>query len=274
MGVLNVTPDSFSDAGSFSTTAEALDAAGRMALAGADIVDVGGESTRPGAVPVDADEEAMRILPVIEGIKKRHRVRISVDTRKAAVAARAVDAGADMINDVSGLADPGMIDVARRSDVPVVVMHMKGTPQTMQRATHYHDIVAEVVDYLRRRIELAVEGGLSGDKIIVDPGIGFGKSATGNLTLLERIPALAAVGRPILVGASRKSFIGNLLNLPVGERLEPSLAVAAYAASRGVHVIRAHDVAATVRTVRMIDAIRDASGIEQPSDLRGHTTTN
>lgn len=259
MGVLNLTPDSFSDGGRHADAESALDAAARMCEGGADIIDVGGESTRPGAAPVPAAEECRRILPVIEGIKKRLDVRISVDTAKAEVARRALDAGADMVNDVSAFGDPEMLDLVVARGVPVALMHMRGTPRTMQQETHYDDLIGTLIGFLRDRAETAVAAGVRDDKILVDPGIGFGKSTEGNLRILHRLPALKQVGRPILIGASRKTFIGEVLDLPVDERLEGSLAVAAFASAQGAHVIRAHDVAATVRVVRMVDAIRDSA---------------
>jgi dihydropteroate synthase len=256
MAVLNVTPDSFSDGGLHAGSAEAVEAALEMAEAGADLIDVGGESTRPGAEPVSAAEEADRVLPVIEGIRRRHDVRLSVDTAKAAVARQALDAGADLVNDVTALGDPEMLPLLVQRGVPVALMHMRGDPRTMQRDTRYDDLTGEVAAFLSQTVETTVAAGLSNDKIMIDPGIGFGKSVEGNLAILRRLPALARLGKPILIGASRKSFIGATLDLPVRDRLEGSLAIAACAAMQGAHVIRAHDVTATIRTVRMIDAIR------------------
>jgi dihydropteroate synthase len=265
MGVINVTPDSFADGGKYADAEAAADAAAAMVADGADLIDVGGESTRPGAETLDVEEEAERILPVVERIKRRLEVRVAVDTMKAEVARRALDAGADLINDVSALSDPDMLDLVARRSVPVIIMHMRGTPQTMQRDTAYDDLVSDVADFLRDRVQRAVAAGVSDDKIVVDPGLGFGKSSAGSLLILRLLPTLIRVGRPILIGASRKSFIGQTLDLPVNERLEGSLAVAAYASTQGAHVIRAHDVAATVRVVRMIDAIREV----EPAQTRG-----
>jgi len=258
MGVLNATPDSFSDGGRHVEPAVALVAAQRMVDSGVDLIDIGGESTRPGASPVSEEEECARVLPVLEALRGRLDVRISIDTRKAAVARRALEAGADLINDVSALGDPGMAGLAAERGVPLVLMHMRGDPRTMQDDTSYDDLVATVVDFLRKRAETAVNTGVSSDRLVLDPGIGFGKSVDGNLAILNRIPELCSLGWPVLIGASRKSFIGTLLGLEVGERLEGSLAVAAYAVSRGAHMVRAHDVAETVRVVRMIDAIQNA----------------
>ena len=257
MGILNVTPDSFSEGGRIADPKEALEAAAAMVEAGAEIVDVGGESSRPGAEPVPEEEETRRVVPVVAAIKRELSVRVSVDTAKAAVARRALDAGADMINDITAFSDPSMIQVLRDRRAAAVVMHMRGNPRTMQQDTQYVDLMASVVGYLRRAVDKAAQAGMADDKILVDPGLGFGKSPAGNLQILRELPTLRSMGRPILIGGSRKSFIGAALNLPVNARLEGSLAVAALAAWQGVQVIRAHDVAATVRVVRMIDAIRN-----------------
>jgi dihydropteroate synthase len=256
MGVLNATPDSFSDGGRFPHVDAAVDAAARMVDEGADLVDVGGESTRPGAAAVDVEAEIHRVVPLIAAIRRRVGVRLSVDTRRAAVARRALEAGADLVNDVSGFADPGMLPLLAATRAPAIVMHMRGSPATMQIDTRYTDLVAEVVAYLAERLERAAAGGVPGDRIVIDPGIGFGKSAEGNLRILRELAALRRLGRPILVGASRKSFIGAVLGLPVTDRLEGSLAVAAVAAWQGAQMIRVHDVRATRRVVRMVDAIR------------------
>ncbi|HKQ61322.1 MAG TPA: dihydropteroate synthase [Candidatus Polarisedimenticolaceae bacterium] len=260
LGVLNLTPDSFSDGGRLRTPAEAVAAAHEQVAAGADLLDVGGESTRPGAEPVDPGEEARRVVPVVAAIRRELDVRLSIDTRRADVARRALDAGADLINDVSALGDPQMLPLLVERRVPVILMHMRGEPRTMQHDTRYADPAREVADFLRERAETVAAAGLRDGKILVDPGIGFGKSVDGNLQLLERLPELARVGHPIVIGASRKSFIGAVLDLPVGERLYGSLAAAVYACAQGVHVIRAHDVAATVQAVRLVDAIRARSG--------------
>jgi dihydropteroate synthase len=256
MGILNITPDSFSDGGRTGGVDRTVETARRMVDAGADVVDVGGESTRPGAEPVSAEEEKRRVLPAVEAIKKAVDVRVSVDTVKASVAAGAIEAGADVINDVSALSDPEMDSVVARSGVPVVLMHMRGTPRTMQRDTGYDDLMSEIADFLRDAAEKAIAAGVSDDKILVDPGIGFGKSPVGNLQILRELSTLRRVDRPLLVGASRKSFIGSVLGLPVADRLEGSLAAAGVAAWQGAHVVRVHDVAETVRVVRMVDAIR------------------
>jgi dihydropteroate synthase len=258
VGILNVTPDSFSDGSDFRSPEAAIEAAARMAEAGADIVDVGGESSRPGAETVPDEEEMRRVVPVVQAIKRELAVRVSVDTTKAKVARMAIDAGADMVNDISAFADPTMLRLLRDSRVPVIAMHMRGTPRTMQQDTRYVDLMSSIVGFLRNTVQKAVAAGVSDDKILVDPGLGFGKSAAGNLQILQELPTLRSVGRPILVGASRKSFIGAVLDLSVTERLEGSLAVAALAAWQGAHVIRVHDVTETGRVVRMVDAIRNA----------------
>jgi len=234
-----------------------VEVAERLVDEGAEIIDIGGESTRPGAPAVGVEEEADRVLPVIEALRNRREVRISVDTMKATVARQALDAGADLVNDVSALRDPAMLPLLLERDAPVALMHMRGEPRTMQRDTGYDDLMGEVCGFLRERAEMTVNAGVAGDKILIDPGIGFGKSASGSLSMLEQLPTLGRVGYPILIGASRKSFIGVALDLPLDERLEASLAVAAYASAQGAHVIRAHDVGPTVRAVRIIDAIRE-----------------
>ena len=257
MGVINATPDSFSDGGRNLDPAKARDTALEMVDDGADLIDVGGESTRPRAAAVDQAEQIRRVIPAIEAIRRETDVRISVDTTQAAVARRAFDAGADMLNDVSALADPAMLPLLLTCRAPAVLMHMRGTPSTMQQQTDYDDVVTRVIDFLRDRSDRAIDAGLTDDKILLDPGIGFGKSTAGNLEILRRLTEFQTLCRPILIGASRKRFIGAILDLPVEERLEGSLALAAFAVAGGAHVVRVHDVRATTRVVRMIDAIHD-----------------
>jgi dihydropteroate synthase len=265
MGVLNVTPDSFSDGGSYPTAEAAVERGLAMVEEGADFIDVGGESTRPrgdaygrGAVPVPEDEELRRVLPVIEGLARRTDVPISIDTTKAGVAVRAFGAGAVIVNDVSGFrADLRMAEAAAGADAGAVVMHMRGTPGTMQADTRYGDLFGEVLVELRRALERGRAAGVR--RMFVDPGIGFGKDSGQNLRLLAGLGRFAELGCPLLVGVSRKSFLGAVLDLPVGERLEGSLAAATAAVLHGAHVLRVHDVRATARAVRVADAIRAAA---------------
>jgi dihydropteroate synthase len=260
MGILNVTPDSFSDAGRFFTDRAAIDRGAEMIQQGADIVDVGGESTRPGSDPVAADEEQRRVIPVIEQLVKHlPTVPISIDTRKSVVAAAALDAGATIVNDVSAGSDPEMFGLARERDAAIVLMHMKGDPKTMQEAPYYEDVVAEVHEYLREQIEAAEFAGIEPERIAVDPGIGFGKNLDHNLELIHHIDAFGDLGRPLLVGPSRKRFIGTLLDLPEDERVEGTAAAVAWMAARGAHVVRVHDVKEIVRVVRVVDAIARAT---------------
>ncbi len=259
MGIVNVTPDSFSDGGMFETVDDAVRHATRLAADGADILDVGGESTRPGSEPVSADEELARVLPVIERLATgASDPAISVDTRKAEVASAAIDAGASIVNDVSAGADPAMFEVVREHGAGIVLMHMRGEPKTMQESPHYDDVVAEVREFLRERIEAAEFAGIDAERIAIDPGIGFGKDLGHNLELLHRIDELLDLGRPVLVGPSRKRFIGTLLDLPEGERVEGTAGAVAWAVARGVHAVRVHDVREVVRVVRVVDAIARA----------------
>ena len=257
MGVLNVTPDSFSDGGHYRSVARAVARAERMAEEGADLIDVGGESTRPGAAPVPLDEELRRVIPVIERVARRCRLPMSIDTTKAEVARRAIAAGAAMVNDVTALrGDPEMAAVVAEAGVPVVLMHMRGAPATMQRAPRYRSVMGELLRFFRERITAAEAAGIDRRRIILDPGIGFGKTLRHNLEILQRLDALAELGQPILVGPSRKAFIGRLLDLPVGERFEGTAAAVAAAVLHGARLVRVHDVAAMARVVRVADAIR------------------
>jgi len=259
MGIVNVTPDSFSDGGAFLDPERAVEHALALACEGADILDVGGESTRPGSLPVPADEELARVLPVIRKLRPRTGVLISVDTTKSAVARAALDAGADIVNDTSALRDdPEMAAVVARSGAAVVLMHMKGTPRTMQEAPHYDDLVGEIRSFLAARCRAAEAAGIAAERIIVDPGIGFGKTAEHNLALIERLDAFRDLGRPLCVGFSRKAFIGRVLGLPPGERLEGTIAAAVLSVSRGAEILRVHDVGPVARAVRMAEAILGA----------------
>ncbi len=257
MGIVNVTPDSFSDGGKYFDPSRAVAHGEQMARDGADIVDIGGESTRPGARPVSADEEISRVLPVIRGLRAKISLPISIDTTKSEVARAALDEGADVVNDISALGfDPAMAPLVAREKAPIVLMHMQGTPRIMQQNPFYENVVEEVKEFLRRRVQFALAAGVEADKIIVDPGIGFGKNIEHNLALLRGLGALADLGRPILVGTSRKTFIGKLLDAAPEERLEGSLAAAVAAALAGANIVRVHDVKEAARAVRVADALR------------------
>ena len=260
MGILNVTPDSFSDGGRHADVELAVARGVEMAGQGASIVDVGGESTRPGAAPVSAAEELERVAPVVRELRRRIDVPISIDTYKEEVARGALAAGADMVNDVSALRfDPAMAGLVAREGVPVVLMHMKGRPRTMQIAPRYRDVVGEVAAFLRERVAFAEGSGIAAERIVVDPGIGFGKDLDHNLTLLRSLGTLASLGRPVLVGLSRKAFLGRLQETAGPEsRLAGSLAGASAAVLAGAHMVRVHDVLETCRAVRVADAIRGA----------------
>lgn len=257
MGVLNVTPDSFSDGGRWADPTAAVEAGLRMAEEGAEILDIGGESSRPGAAPVTADEERRRVLPVLRGLRAAGcRAVLSVDTCKAGVARAAADEGAEIVNDISALGDPAMADVVREARMGLVLMHMRGTPRTMQEAPVYADVAAEVGAFLTGRLARAAEAGIPEDRVVLDPGIGFGKTAAHNWTLLTALPDLPAPARPWLVGVSRKRFIGEATGRPPGDRLGGSVALAVWLALRGVAVIRAHDVKETCDAVRIADMLR------------------
>jgi dihydropteroate synthase len=258
MGVLNATPDSFSDGGLHLDPSRAAATAARMVEEGAALLDLGAESTRPGATPVPAEEERMRLLPVLRAVRAAVRVPIAVDTRKAAVARAALDAGADLVNDVSaGCFDPAMLATCAAAGVPVVLMHMRGTPETMQRDPWYADVVAEVAAFLAARAAAAVHAGVAATAIVVDPGIGFGKTTAHNCLLLARLDLVAALGYPVLVGVSRKGFVGALLGgRPTGERLLGTAAAVAMAVVGGARIVRVHDVGAMSDVVRVVEAIR------------------
>lgn len=256
MGVVNVTPDSFSDGGLFLDRERAVRRGLELAADGADIIDVGGESTRPGSLPVPEEEELDRVIPVITELRPRTEALISVDTSKAAVAAAAVEAGADIINDVSALrADPNMAGVVAASGAGLVIMHMKGTPRTMQLNPEYKDVLAEVRDFLEVRISAAEAAGIPRERIIVDPGIGFGKNLEHNLDLIARQDRLREVGRPLLMGISRKSFLGRILGLPPEERLEGTIAVSVLCVLKGADILRVHDVKQVARAVKVAEAV-------------------
>ncbi len=258
MGVLNVTPDSFSDGGRYLDRQRAVERGLQMIAEGADLVDVGGESTRPGADPVDECTELGRVLPVVESLSAATEVPISIDTQKATVAKRCLQAGAVVLNDVGGLRDPAMLAVAAETGASVVVMHMRGTPPTMQRDTAYRDVVAEVRDYLESQASDAERAGI--EELAVDPGLGFGKSPRQNFEILARLPEIVEVGYPVLIGPSRKSFLGSLPSrLPTQERVEGTLAAVAVAVMNGAKLVRVHDVRQCRRVLDVLDAVREVS---------------
>jgi dihydropteroate synthase len=261
MGILNVTPDSFSNGGQFNEVKRAVARAKEMVEEGADIVDVGGESTRPGSEPVPVDEELKRVVPVVRELIKEVNVPISVDTRKAEVALECLRCGAHLINDVSGLKfDPRVARVVAEFGVPIVLMHMRGTPKDMQLHAKYGELISEIILQLRESIKLAHDEGV--EQIIIDPGIGFGKKTIHNLEILCKLREFKSLGYPILVGTSRKSLIGDVLKLPIGERLEGTAATVAVSILNGANIIRVHDVREMVRVARMVDAIRDYHNFE------------
>ncbi|UCE64769.1 MAG: dihydropteroate synthase [Nitrospirota bacterium] len=259
MGVLNVTPDSFSDGGHYVDPAKALDHVQRMAEEGADIIDVGGESTRPGAAPVDEEEEMKRLKPILQVLGRRNPVPISVDTRKAAVAQLALDCGAAMVNDVSALRDdPEMGRVVAEAGAGVVLMHRQGDSRTMQQAPSYRDVIGEIKQFLTERLSAACEQGIKSRNILLDPGVGFGKNVSHNLTIINRLDQFLNLGRPLIIGISKKSFIGQILEKPVEERYMGTGAAVAVAVLRGAHLIRVHDVALMRDVAKMAKALREA----------------
>lgn len=261
LGVINVTPDSFSDGGLFFDHEKALKGGIELEAEGADILDIGGESTRPGAIPVSVEEEIQRIIPVIKSLSAHVKVPISVDTYKARVARLAIEAGASIINDISALRfDPDMVNVVREYKTPVVLMHMLGRPRDMQANPVYGNVVKDVYDFLRERIEFAERSGIRREDIIIDPGIGFGKRLAHNLSLIKHLDVFRDFGCPVLIGPSRKSFIGEVLDLPVGKRVEGTAAVVAVSIMKGANVIRVHDVRAMKYVARMVDAIQGFKG--------------
>ena len=258
MGILNITPDSFSDGGRFNQRDAALDRARQMVQAGATLIDIGGESTRPGAAAVSTEEELDRVVPMVQAISRELDVVISVDTSNAQVICESAKAGAGLINDVRSLRRPGAMQAARDTGLPVCIMHMQGEPQTMQHNPEYGDVTAEVQDFLAQRMDECVAAGIARERIILDPGFGFAKTLAHNLSLFKHMEALHALGRPLLVGVSRKSMVGHTLGRDVSERLYGSLALAALAVAKGAQIIRVHDVAETADVVRMIAAVQAA----------------
>lgn len=259
MGILNITPDSFSDGGRYYRCDDALAQARRMVDAGAAIIDVGGESTRPGATPVTVAEELDRVIPVIEAISAELAIPVSIDTSKPEVMQAAVAAGAGMINDVRALTLEGALAAAVACAVPVCLMHMQGQPQSMQAAPNYQDVVQEVQDYLVQRVAQCVSAGIPHHNILIDPGFGFGKQLAHNLQLMSGLAELVATGLPVLIGVSRKSMIGHILDNDVNDRLLGSVTLAALAVWQGCHLIRAHDVQATYQAIQVVMAVKNAS---------------
>lgn len=259
MGILNVTPDSFSEKGAFFDRDAAFRKGMEMVEEGADIIDIGGESTRPGAEPVSLEDELKRVIPVIERLASRVNLPLSIDTYKAEVAKKALDAGADLINDISGLRfDPTMADVAASYNAPVVIMHIKGTPLDMHVSPTYQSLIREVIEYLKESINIAEAAGVSSNNIVIDPGIGFGKTLEHNLTIMKNLEALKALGKPILIGTSRKSFIGKITGADVEDRTIGTAATLSIGIMKGANIVRVHDVREGVQAVKMADAIRNA----------------
>jgi dihydropteroate synthase len=266
MGVLNVTPDSFSDGGHYLERDEAVERGVELVAEGADIIDIGGESTKPGSEPVPTKEEFRRAIPVVTELRKKTGALLSIDTTKADIARAALDAGADLVNDISSFRfDARMISLVAQKDVPVILMHMKGTPKTMQAEARYDDLLGEIKSFLKERIEVARAYGIKKEKIIVDPGIGFGKRFQDNLALINRLPFLEELDCPLLVGLSRKSFIGKILNSPPLERLEGTIAASVLSIIRGAHILRVHDVKAVKRAVLVAETI-----LNEPPDKNSY----
>ncbi len=254
MGVINVTPDSFSDGGTYYQLEDAISRAHQMVEEGVDVIDIGGESSRPGSDSVDIQEEMVRVIPVISRLSKELSIPLSIDTTKSEVARAAMDAGAGMINDISGLHwDMKLAEMAAKYEVPVVIMHTRGKPKTMQQNVHYQSLFSEIIRYLREGIEVALAAGVPSDQIVVDPGIGFGKSVEHNLMIMNRLFEFSVLGKPILLGASRKSFIGKILDVDIDQRLEGTLATTVFGALRGADIIRVHDVRENLRAIRMLE---------------------
>ncbi|WP_341261665.1 dihydropteroate synthase [Morganella morganii] len=256
MGILNVTPDSFSDGGTHNTPAKALEHARKMIAEGATIIDIGGESTRPGAAEVSPEQEAERVIPVVAAIARESDVWISVDTSKALVIREAANAGAHILNDIRSFSEPGALQAAAQSGLPVCVMHMQGEPRTMQQAPHYQNVVREVYTYLEAQVARCVAAGIEKNHIILDPGFGFGKTLAHNYQLLDKLDLFHNLGLPVLAGMSRKSMIGQLMDIPLDERVAGSVACAVIAAMKGAQIIRVHDVKETVQAMKVVEATR------------------
>lgn len=260
MGILNVTPDSFSDGGHHNNLDKALQHAQLMLSAGATLIDIGGESTRPGAAEVSEQEELDRVVPVVEALAKRFDVWLSVDTSKAAVITESAGVGAHLINDIRSLQEPGALDAAAKTGLPVCLMHMQGQPQSMQQSPHYDDLMADVNQFFEHHIERCVEAGIAKSKLLLDPGFGFGKNLAHNYQLLAHLAELNHFGLPLLVGMSRKSMVGQLLNVPPQQRVIGSVACAVIAAMQGAQIVRVHDVKETVEAMRIVEATLSAKG--------------
>lgn len=265
MGILNLSPDSFYDGGRWTDVEEAVHHAKEMVRWGADIIDVGGESTRPGSQSISVDVEKKRVLPVIERLIQEVDIPISIDTYKADVAEACLQLGVHMVNDISGLRfDPRMVEVVARYDSALIIMHIKGRPKDMQNDPQYHDLIGEIIEYLREGIELATSQGVPKQKIIVDPGIGFGKTVSHNLEIIKRLSRFRVLESPLLIGPSRKSVIGKVLNLDVDERLHGTSALVALSIMNGANMVRVHDVREMVEVARMVDAVK--MGLEYECD--------
>ncbi|EBW1656363.1 dihydropteroate synthase, partial [Salmonella enterica subsp. enterica serovar Typhimurium] len=258
MGILNVTPDSFSDGGTHNSLNDAVNHAAKLIADGASIIDIGGESTRPGASDVSIDEELQRVVPVVEAIRQRFDVWISVDTSKAQVMAESANVGASIINDIRSLQEPGALEAAAKTGLPVCIMHMQGDPKTMQQSPHYENVMIDVDHFLRENIQRCVDAGIEKNQIILDPGFGFGKNLAHNYQLLAHLSELHHFGLPILAGMSRKSMVGQLLNVPPQERVAGSVACAVIAAMQGAQIIRVHDVKETVDAMKVVQATLSA----------------
>jgi dihydropteroate synthase len=256
MGILNITPDSFSDGGLYLDKNKAVKRGLELIEEGTDIIDIGGESTRPQSDPVTVEEELKRVIPVIAGLREKTDSLISIDTTKAKVAEEALDAGADIINDISAFRfDPEMLNLATQRDVPVILMHMQGNPKNMQNNPHYEDVLSDVRAFLAERVDTAKKHGIKKEKIIIDPGIGFGKRLEDNLVLLNNLDYFEDIGQPLLVGVSRKSFMGKILDIPAQERLEGTIASSVLSIKHGAHILRVHDVASIKKAVTITEAI-------------------
>ena len=254
MGIVNVTPDSFSDGGKFNTTEKAIEHALQLVEEGADILDIGGESTRPGATPVPLDEELKRVIPVIEGLRDIG-VPLSIDTYKPQVMQAAITAGADIVNDVCALREPQTLEIVAASQAGVCLMHMQGRPQTMQADPQYDDVVSEVTDFLKARLDAAEQAGIDCSRIVLDPGFGFGKRTAHNLTLLNHLNDIQALGLPLLIGLSRKSVLGQVVGSSVDERIHASIAASVVSVMKGANIVRVHDVKPTIDALKIVQAV-------------------